>query len=171
LPIDGESSGQRGAYAVEFALVFPLFFLIIYATLTYGLIFTAQQSLNYAAQSGARAALEYQPTLADRAESALEVAKDQSGWVGALGGASPSITVCGGPGGGVLASSGDASGCASLDTSDGADPLLVTVRYPYLTAPLVPLLGPSSLMGFAVPTTLAAASQVNLAIAQGATGG
>src|SRR3546814_6842036 len=37
---------QRGAYAVEFALVFPLFFLIVYATLTYGLIFTAQQSLN-----------------------------------------------------------------------------------------------------------------------------
>lgn len=30
---------QRGATAVEFALVFPLFFLIFYAIVTFGLIF------------------------------------------------------------------------------------------------------------------------------------
>src|SRR3546814_15415662 len=64
---------QRGAYAVEFALVFPLFFLIVYATLIYGLIFTAQQSFNYAAELGARAALSWSAPSAPigRADAAL----------------------------------------------------------------------------------------------------
>lgn len=47
---------QRGATAVEFALVFPLFFLIFYAIVTFGLIFAVQQNLTLAATEGARAA-------------------------------------------------------------------------------------------------------------------
>src|SRR3546814_15231297 len=71
---------QRGAYAVEFALVFPLFFLIVYATLTYGLIFTAQQSLNYAAESGPGAPLPWPPPSAPkgRPHAALPAAEDFS---------------------------------------------------------------------------------------------
>jgi len=52
-------SRERGATAVEFALVFPLFFLILYAIVTFGLIFAVQQSLTLAATEGARSALNY----------------------------------------------------------------------------------------------------------------
>lgn len=50
---------QRGVYAVEFALVFPVFFLLFYGVLSFGLIFAAQQSLTLAAEDGARATLRY----------------------------------------------------------------------------------------------------------------
>ena len=88
---------QQGAYALEFALVFPLLFLFMYGLLTFGLIMTAQQSLNFAAESGARAALiepgagQDGPMLSPdrlqaRAARAKEVAADQvqwlSSWVG-----------------------------------------------------------------------------------------
>lgn len=48
---------QRGASAIEFALIFPLLFIIFYGAVTYGLIFVAQQSITLAAAEGARAAL------------------------------------------------------------------------------------------------------------------
>ncbi|RKF48408.1 TadE/TadG family type IV pilus assembly protein [Paraburkholderia fungorum] len=51
---------QRGATAVEFALVFPLFFSIFYVIVTFSMIFVAQQSLTLATAEGARAALNYQ---------------------------------------------------------------------------------------------------------------
>ena len=53
------SKNENGAAAIEFALVFPLFFLIFYAILTYGMIFVAQQSITLAAAEGARAALRF----------------------------------------------------------------------------------------------------------------
>src|SRR5690554_5870378 len=54
------ASRQKGVYAVEFAFVFVVFFLILYGMITYGLIFAAQQSMNFAAESGARAGLQWQ---------------------------------------------------------------------------------------------------------------
>lgn len=45
---------QQGLSALEFALVFPLFFLVLYMAIAYGLIFAAQQSMNYAAETMAR---------------------------------------------------------------------------------------------------------------------
>lgn len=51
---------QRGATAIEFALVFPLFFAVFYAIVSYSLIFVAEQSLTLATAEGARAALNYQ---------------------------------------------------------------------------------------------------------------
>lgn len=52
---------QRGNIAIEFAIVFLLFFFVFYAIVTYSLIFVAQQSLTLAAAEGARAALRFQP--------------------------------------------------------------------------------------------------------------
>ena len=51
---------QQGAAAIEFSILFPIFFLLFYAIITYGLIFAAQQTLTLAAAEGARAAVRYQ---------------------------------------------------------------------------------------------------------------
>lgn len=52
---------QSGNYALEYALVFPLLFLAIYTMLSFGMIYAAQQSLNMAAQEGARTLLRWWP--------------------------------------------------------------------------------------------------------------
>ena len=54
---------QKGAAAIEFAIIFPIFFIIFYAVVTYGLIFAAQQTITLAAAEGARAAVRYQRAL------------------------------------------------------------------------------------------------------------
>lgn len=72
---------QRGATAVEFAMVFPLFFTILYAIVTFSVIFVAQQNLTLAASEGARAALNWQANsgmaaaLAARANAACTTAQ------------------------------------------------------------------------------------------------
>lgn len=44
-PVSGMRRRERGATAIEFALMLPVFFLILYAIITYGMIFAAQQNL------------------------------------------------------------------------------------------------------------------------------
>ncbi len=153
---------QRGAYAVEFALVFPLLFILIYALLTFGLIMTAQQSLNFAAESGARAALvapgadavlagltpaEREQVLHNRLLSRVEQARIQAGeqvswlsdWVGA-----DHVRVS-----------------ATLVGND----VHVDIVYDYAQAPLVPMLGPSGWFSMVVPARLDGQAQVNLQVA------
>lgn len=78
---------QRGATAIEFAILFPMFFLILYGIITYGMIFAAQQSLTLAATEGARAALNYQvaqtqsAALGLRAAAACTAANNLTGWL------------------------------------------------------------------------------------------
>lgn len=99
--------GCLGAYAVEFAIVFPIFFLLFYGILSFGLIFTAQQSLALAAEDGARAALRYfvPPASASASSSAMQqlqgrldhgcdVATHRTQWLAQMVGASaaPSCT-------------------------------------------------------------------------------
>ncbi|WP_295687061.1 TadE/TadG family type IV pilus assembly protein [uncultured Nevskia sp.] len=50
-----------GASAVEFALVFPLLFAIVYGTLTYGYVYFLQQRINFIAQEALRAAISVAP--------------------------------------------------------------------------------------------------------------
>ena len=52
---------QRGATAVEFALLFPFLFAVIYGGITYGFVFFLQQRVNFAAQEGVRAAVALNP--------------------------------------------------------------------------------------------------------------
>ncbi|WP_434109642.1 TadE/TadG family type IV pilus assembly protein [Paraburkholderia caffeinilytica] len=59
-PCSYRRDAQRGATAIEFALVFPIFFSIFYVIVTFSMIFVAQQSLTLATAEGARAALNYQ---------------------------------------------------------------------------------------------------------------
>lgn len=65
---------QKGTYAVEFSIVFLVFFTMLYAFVCYGIVFAMRSSLQNAAEDGARAALRYQVSWTDRknaAESAV----------------------------------------------------------------------------------------------------
>ncbi|KVC45123.1 TadE/TadG family type IV pilus assembly protein [Burkholderia diffusa] len=72
---------QRGATAVEFAIIFPLFFVICYAIICFGMVFVIQQSLTFAASEGARAGLNYAPDLATRTAKAQATAKNVVSWL------------------------------------------------------------------------------------------
>ena len=76
-----EYGRQRGATAVEFAIIFPLFFVICYGIICFGMIFVIQQSLTFAASEGARAGLNYAPDLATRTAKAQATAQNVVGWL------------------------------------------------------------------------------------------
>lgn len=56
---------QTGAAAVEFALVFPLLFMLIYGMLVYSYLYVLQQSLVFAAQEAAEAVVQVAPEESD----------------------------------------------------------------------------------------------------------
>ncbi|KVE27810.1 pilus assembly protein TadE [Burkholderia vietnamiensis] len=66
---------QRGATAVEFAIMFPLFFMIFYAIVSFGMILLIQQSLTFAVSEGARAGLTYAPSLGSDQNPCTSVSK------------------------------------------------------------------------------------------------
>ncbi|MEX8194013.1 TadE family protein [Comamonas guangdongensis] len=169
---------QYGAAAIEFAILFPIFFLIFYAIVTYGLIFAAQQTLTLAAAEGARAAVRYPVaagggTLSQAAQlqarlaAACSTASVALDWLRKLG-AGLGAAACGNSvssAAGLYATSG-LCGVASFTASN--DPKQVNcvtmqVNYSYATAPLIPkLLGP--LMSLPTPNFLhgKAVVQINL---------
>jgi Flp pilus assembly protein TadG len=55
---------QRGASAVEFALIFPIVFAITYGAIVYSYAFVLKQSITFAAQEAAEAAVDVQPGVA-----------------------------------------------------------------------------------------------------------
>ncbi|GAA4410478.1 hypothetical protein GCM10011450_19460 [Advenella faeciporci] len=206
------ASRQKGAYAVEFAFVFIAFFIVLYGMITYGLIFAAQQSMNFAAETGARAGLQWQagsiradlesekselgelesPTteqlaqlanintalesledfnatelvLLERAKRAWDVARYHSSWVNSMAKNTLQVTVCSyGVG---VEKDGSYGACANVGS------LEVVIHYPYYCKktpdqeciPLVPYLGPSTLLQIAVPNNLESRSSVDLGIAR-----
>lgn len=56
----GPRQRQAGATAVEFGLVLPIFLLLFYGILSYGLIFLMRLGLQHAAEDGVRAGLHQQ---------------------------------------------------------------------------------------------------------------
>lgn len=142
---------QRGVAAIEFALVFPVFFILLYGIVTYCLIFVAQQSLALAAEEGARAALRYAPTPAARGTTACAVATQSVSWLGTTNIACVAF----------ITPTCSAPPVAPCVTAGAAYPIKVTVTYPYSAQPLVPLLL-GSLMNVAVPTTLGSSATVQI---------
>ncbi len=57
----GARRRQSGAAAVEFAFVFPILFMLMYGTVVYSYVFVLQQSLHYAVQEAAEAAVKVDP--------------------------------------------------------------------------------------------------------------
>ncbi len=140
----GPRSG-RGSTAVEFAVLFPLFFIIFYAIVTFSLIFVAQQNLTFAAEEGARVALNFLPAsdlpdaLKKRKEAACTAALSVSGWLA------------------------DASSCDATPNPCAYDAsmqcITVTLAYHYSTRPLVP---PLPLLDVALPTQLTGTAVIQL---------
>lgn len=85
-------SSQRGVYAIEFALVFMIFFTILYAVICYGMLFAFRLGLQNAAEDGARAALQYQSNLGARVTRAKDVAKHRSDWMPQV--KAPDVSIC-----------------------------------------------------------------------------
>lgn len=55
---------QRGATALEFALIFPLLFALLYGVVAYSYVFVLQESVTYAAQQAAAVAVNVSPVAA-----------------------------------------------------------------------------------------------------------
>lgn len=75
--VQASGTAEGGVAAIEFGIVFMLFFAILWGILTYGFIFAAQQTLTLAAENGARAALRYQPAGSQAGAIAARVAAAQ----------------------------------------------------------------------------------------------
>jgi len=79
---------QRGASAVEFALVMPILFLLLFAIIIYGMIFAQDLSLSNSARQAARSGVV---TTADCA-SIKKTAQDNAGTIG-MSGADTAVTI------------------------------------------------------------------------------
>lgn len=139
------SARDLGSAAVEFALVFPLLFLVLYGIVTYSVVFVAQQSLTLAAEEGARAALVYRGAesvagaLAARSSNACNVAHQTTGWLSAYAQCAAQAQSC------------------SYDSTMAC--VQVTLTYDYADHPLVPTL---PLLSLALPQTLSSVATVQL---------
>lgn len=63
-PEPARPSRQRGATAMEFALIFPLLFALLYGVVVYSYVFVLQESITYAAQQAAANAISVDPAVA-----------------------------------------------------------------------------------------------------------
>lgn len=138
--------------------MFGAFFIVLYGLVTYGMIFSAQQSLNLAAQDGARKALQWQGGAGHmhlRADAARTFAQQQADWIVDVSGAPLAIAVCDSTGPLSVTTGADCSGLPLAD-----DQIEVIVSYAYGTFPLIPTL---PLFGYAmVPDVLSARASVRL---------
>lgn len=66
---------------MEYAIVFPVFFMLLYAIICYGLTFLVSASMQSAAEDGARAALRYQDDRANRLSAARSVVIEKLSWL------------------------------------------------------------------------------------------
>jgi Flp pilus assembly protein TadG len=75
---------DRGAAAVEFALLLPVLLMIVFGIVDFGRAYNAQVTLTQAAREGARLTALNQPNVVSRTQSAAYP----------LGGVSVSVTAC-----------------------------------------------------------------------------
>lgn len=131
-----------GAVAVEFALVFVIFFSLFYAIVAYGMVLALQQALTMAAEEGARAVVQDSPDDATRIARANAMAKGLlMSWLPEKG-----ITV-------NTARVACPEGSVTAETRC----MLVEVSYNYAANPIVPSL---PLLGIKIPATLGAKATV-----------
>lgn len=120
--------GARGNAAIEFALLLPLFLLVLYGIVSFAMMFGAQQLMTLAAAEGARASLQYQP--ADDMDAALTLRRTRA--------CSTAIAFVAW----VQERTANSISCETQTTTCVHDAelmcLAVTLTYPYRTVPLLP---------------------------------
>lgn len=131
---------ECGAAAIEFALVFVLFFMIMYGIVAYGVVFAVKHSLTQAVNEGARASVkDVAGGLPARMALAQDTAANAIAWLGAR---APVPVVTSEP---------------CVNTSFVC--VKVALVYDYSTNPIIPpLLG----MGVVLPNRLASQATVQL---------
>jgi Flp pilus assembly protein TadG len=130
---------DRGAAAVEFALVMPLLVLLVFGIINYGYMLSFRQAISQAAAEGVRAAAVASPATvdADRAADARAAVTDALEAYG---------VACGGTGvgSGTLTREGVSGSVGSCDvartTCDDEACFEVTISYDYGNHPLIPTL-------------------------------
>jgi Flp pilus assembly protein TadG len=137
--------GQRGASAVEFALVVPFLLLIVFGIIVYGMVFAQSLSLSNAARQAARSGV-IEGTTCDQI---ISLSHDAAGTMGMNGTAASVVikrgtskalaaAVCGG--------GGSTQPCKSQPVGTN-----VYVTLTYATDPIVPFVpAPSQLEGVGV---------------------
>ena len=127
---------EDGVAAVEFAIVAMVFLLFLYGIITYGFIFGLDQSMNHAAEEGARAAIS-KTTEADAISHAEATALDRLSWLG-----------------GSIQASDIVASVADCPNDTSVRCITLTITYPWETRPIVPRLAtlpqPSQLVATAV---------------------
>ena len=130
---------QDGVAALEFAIVATVFLVLLFGILTYGFIFGLDQSMNHAAEEGARAAIS-KTTEADAITHAKNTALDRLSWLGSN-----------------IQSSDVAATVADCPNDVAVRCITVTVTYPWDTRPVIP-----KFPGLPTPNQMIAAAVVEL---------
>lgn len=135
----GSGRCQRGAVAIEFALVFVLFFMVLYGAIAYGMVFAIRHSLTQAAAEGTRAAVKDVGSVEERAALAATTAANAVSWLGAL---APTPVVTSGP-------------CPTT----AYQCIQVSFTYDYAANPIVPAI---PALGIILPDTIQSQATVQL---------
>lgn len=142
---------QRGAYAVEYALVFPIFFVLVYGALSLAVVMTMRMSLQHAAEEGARAALRYSVQLDGRRQAVNTVVQSQTNWMPGPREVSSAVCVLGGECEPVATAAPIVVPPVCGNEVNTACQVVVAVRYDYASSPVFPAL-PG--LGFLLPNSL-----------------
>lgn len=120
---------QSGTALIEFAIVAPTFFLILYALIVFGMALALKQSVTNAAAEGARSAVGLTGTAAET--QAVAEARDRLGWLSDAQEAVLQVTAT-----------------AATCTSGSGECITVVVNYPYEGNELVP---PAPIINYLAP--------------------
>lgn len=138
-----KKTNMHGVAAVEFALVFPVLFLMLYGLLTYSLIFAMQHSLSLAAAEGGRAAVRFlstKDTTDARRDAACDQMEKSLSWLIDLG--IDFSCPAGGGGSGLSVEFKSYPQVSCLNQNTTLDCLDIKLTYAYGAHPLIPKLLP-----------------------------
>ena len=139
--------GEGGASAVEFALVLPIFLIVVFGCINYGVVFAQQISMSAGARDAARASV-VQPLSgsAVTCSAVIAQARDASVTIGlastkvGVSVTGPTGTTCGSAKGSALVT-GSASARVCTGSTDGGQLVVSLSVSPQALVPLVPVPG------------------------------
>jgi Flp pilus assembly protein TadG len=114
--------GEQGASAVEFALIAPVLFMVVFAIIGFGIGFMQVQSARGAVREGARSAAVVDADGVSRSAPEVQVITADAS-AGLISADQVTVTTCSGPG---------AQAIVSFDTSDANSGTGINVQIPFL---------------------------------------